>query len=217
MKYYIRTLIIFLCLTFVISLPIASATLPLKDKIIALDIGHGAEDPGTVYTDVYEKDINLAIGQKLKKELINKGATVVMTRDGDYDLSKPNAKRRKKSDFDNRIKVINNSHANMYISIHLNYLPQQEYSGPQVFYNNVKTINKQMANTIQETFNKALNTDRKIKKIPDSTYMYDKISVPGILIECGFLSNATERKNLQTDEYQQKLAEEITKGIINAL
>ena len=74
-----------------------------------------------------------------------------------------------------------------------------------------------MANTIQETFNKALNTDRKIKKIPDSTYMYDKISVPGILIECGFLSNATERKNLQTDEYQQKLAEEITKGIINAL
>lgn len=217
MKYYFKTLIIFLCLTGFISLPIASARVPLKGKTITIDIGHGAEDPGTVYNDVYEKDINLAIGQKLKKELTKKGATVIMTRDGDYDLSKPNASRRKKSDFDNRIKVINASHGDMYISIHLNYLPQKKYYGPQVFYNKVKKENEKMAKTMQEVLNKELKTKREVKKIPESTYMYDKINIPGILIECGFLSNASEREKLQTEEYQQKLAEYISKGIIKVL
>lgn len=195
----------------------AEALKPLAKKVIVIDAGHGAQDPGTIYKNIYEKDINLQISQKLKKELQKKGASVIMTRDGDYDLSKPNASRRKKSDFDNRIKVINNSHADMYISIHLNYLPNSKYYGPQVFYNKVKKNNKQMAQIMQEALNKNLKTKRKIKKIPSSTYMYDKINVSGILIECGFLSNSSERSKLITEEYQEKLAQIITKAINKAL
>lgn len=217
MKNYIKILIIFLSLSLIISSPIVIASNSLKGKVIVIDSGHGGKDPGSVYKDIYEKDINLAISKYLKKELQKKGAKVIMTRDGDYDLSKPFATRRKKSDFDNRIKIINNAHADLYISIHLNYLPQSSYYGPQVFFNNIKTQSKKIAKVMQEELNKNLNTNREIKQIPNSTYMYDKINIPGILIECGFMSNSLEREKLTTNSYQKKLAQYITKGIIKSL
>ena len=105
----------------------------------------------------------------------------------------------------------------MYISIHLNYLSQSKYYGPQVFYENNKKNNKLIASTMQKELNAKLKTDREIKKIPTSTYMYDKLNVSGVLIECGFLSNIQERENLQTKEYQEKLASIITKGIIKSM
>lgn len=147
----------------------------------------------------------------MEKELGTLGAEVILTRDGDYDLSKPDATYRKKSDFDNRIKLINESNASMYISIHLNYLSDTRYSGPQVFYNGE---DKKLAETIQSAMNKDLNGDRMIKKIPSDTYMYNKLKISGVLIECGFLSNYKERELLQTKEYQIKVAKSIANGIL---
>lgn len=191
----------------------AIADTPLQGKSIVLDAGHGGIDPGTIYQNIYEKDINLAIVLALKEELINMGANVILTRSGDYDLSKPNAKWRKKSDFDNRIKIINNKKNNLYISIHMNYLEDKKYFGPQVFYNQVSELNKDIALKLQTFLNSNLNTDREIKLIPNRTYMYDKLTIPGILIECGFLSNAKERNMLISTEYQKKLAKIIADGL----
>ena len=100
----------------------------------------------------------------------------------------------------------------MYISIHLNYLAQEAYYGPQVFYNN--ETNKKIALVIQETLNKALDTKREIKKIPSKTYMYEKLTIPGVLIECGFLSNKNELAKLKTSSYQQKIASLIKDALI---
>lgn len=187
------------------------AVMPLTGKIIVIDAGHGGVDPGTSYGKIYEKDINLSISLKLEKELSSMGAEVILTRDGDYDLSSPNVTFRKKSDFDNRIKLINNSNASLYVSIHLNYLSDTKYSGPQVFYNN---DNKLLAETIQNIMNNDLNGDRKVKKIPTDTYMYNKLKVSGVLIECGFLSNTKERNLLMTETYQKKVAKSIADGIL---
>ncbi len=182
------------------------ASNPYKNKTIVIDPGHGGKDPGTVYKDIYEKDINLKISTYLKEELGKIGFRVSMTREGDYDLSKPNALYRKKSDFDNRIKIINE--ADYYLSIHLNYLEDEKYSGIQVF--SVKD-NIQDAIMLQ----KHLNNYRKSKLIPDDTYMYHKLTTPGLLIECGFLSNYEDRKKLITKEYQKSLAKKIARGIQN--
>lgn len=189
-----------------------SALLPLSGKVIVIDPGHGGKDPGTISDTTYEKDINLAISKALEIELAKVGATIILTRDDDYDLSTPNARWRKKSDFDNRINLINNSKANLYLSIHLNYLTNTYYSGPQVFYENEEE--KELASIIQTTLNTNLNTDREIKEIPKETYMYDKLTIPGVLIECGFLSNTEEKNKLATEEYQQKLASLIKDAII---
>lgn len=99
----------------------------------------------------------------------------------------------------------------MYLSIHLNYLASSKYYGAQVFYNN---DNKVLAETIQNYINKNLNSNREIKTIPTSTYMYSKLDKPGVLIECGFLSNVNERNLLITDSYQQKIAKTIAESIV---
>ena len=187
------------------------AELPLQGKVIVLDAGHGGLDPGTTYNDIYEKDINLSITKELEYSLSKMGSTVMLTRVDDKDLSNGVKNNRKKTDFDNRIKIINEEYVDMYISIHLNYLGNTKYYGPQVFYNN---DNKELAEIIQNELNNTTGSDRKIKKIPGSTYMYKRLKKKGVLIECGFLSNKMERDKLLNMEYQIKLADAITKGII---
>ena len=132
-----------------------------------------------------------------------------MTRDGDYDLSSPKANRRKKSDFDNRIRVINESNADLYISIHINYLKDSRYKGIQVFY----LHDKDLAIKMQESLNEKLGSDREAKKMADEYYMYEKLKLSGLLIECGFLSNPEERNKLITEEYQKTIANAIADSL----
>ena len=207
------TLLLLLFLIIIISIFNVSAsnlTFPLLGKTIYLDAGHGGVDNGATVNNVKEKDLNLQIVYKLKETLTSAGATVLLTRKDDNDISNPNALYRKKSDFDNRIKLINNSNADLYISIHQNIYQNKKYSGPQVFY--VKD-NQKLAEIIQNTLNKYLNTNRKVKTI-NNTYMYKLLKKKGILIECGFISNDNERYKLKTEEYQLKLSKIITEGII---
>lgn len=207
------TLLLLLFLIIIISIFNVNAsnlTFPLLGKTIYLDAGHGGVDNGATVNNVKEKDLNLQIVYKLKETLTSAGATVFLTRKDDNDISNPNALYRKKSDFDNRIKLINNSNADLYISIHQNIYQNKKYSGPQVFY--VKD-NQKLAEIIQNTLNKYLNTKRKVKTI-NNTYMYKLLKKKGILIECGFISNDNERYKLKTEEYQLKLSKIITEGII---
>lgn len=185
----------------------------LSNFTIVLDAGHGGIDAGASYKDIYEKNINLEIVKILKETLEKHNANVILTREGDYDLSSPNIKRRKKSDFDNRIKLINSSNADIYLSIHLNYFNDSIYKGAQVFYSDILEENKIIAENIQ----KKLNDKRKIKKMEPSLYMYNKLKVPGVLIECGFLSNHIDRENLTNDEYIKKISEDIKNAIIDII
>jgi N-acetylmuramoyl-L-alanine amidase len=120
---------------------------------------------------------------------------------------------RKKSDFDNRIKIINESKADYYLSIHLNYLEDTKYYGPQVFYNNNQKNNENIAIQLQNDLNQELHTNREVKLIPAKTYMYSRLNIPGVLIECGFLSNTYERELLITEDYQKKLAQIIASSL----
>ena len=182
----------------------------LVGKSIVIDVGHGGKDSGTVYDDVKEKDINLSIALKLRDELVMNGVNVILTRDGDYDLSLPNANRRKKSDFDNRINIINNSGADMYLSIHINYLGDAKYYGAQVFYTKG---NEAIADNLQRKFVDKLKSPMNSRKISDDIYMYKKLKIPGVLIECGFLSNSKERKLLIDEKYQYKIVKSIVDGL----
>lgn len=199
-----------LSLCFLLSLTCVRASLPLTGKIIILDIGHGGDDPGTSYQNILEKDLNLAIGLELEKELSRNGASVISTREGDYDLASPNATRRKKSDFDNRIDLINKSKADVYLSIHINYLEDSSYYGGQIFYYGEE--NKKIAETLQTEFN-TISYPRSIKPMPN-IYMYRHLKIPGVLVECGFISNKKEREKLITPAYQKEIAKSLTKGLI---
>ena len=206
-----KKFIVLIFLLLAISLTQVFAMLPLSGKLIVIDVGHGGKDSGTSYQNILEKDLNLEIAFKLRDELIKNGADVIMTREGDYDLSSPDASRRKKSDFDNRIKLINDSKADLYLSIHINYLEDSSYSGAQIFYEGDN--NKQLATFLQEQLN-TISYPRSFKPMPN-IYMYQYLKIPGVLVECGFISNANERKRLQDSNYQKQLALALTNGIIN--
>lgn len=209
-KYYIGVFSVFLVLFLAMFSYPVRADLPLQGRVVAIDCGHSGMDPGSLYNDIYEKDITLSIGKYLEEYLSEMGATVIMTRTSDNDLSNGVKNHRKKADFDERIKIINQKIVDMYLSIHLNYLTDTRYYGAQVFYNK---NNEELAKSIQEYLNNNTNTNREVKKIPTSTYMYDKLNTNGVLVECGFLSNATERSKLVTKEYQSKFAKILAQAI----
>ena len=183
----------------------------LLGKTIYIDPGHGGIDSGTTYKNIYEKDINLIISKKIEKYLISKGATVYLTRDKDIDLSKTTI-NRKRNDLTNRAKLINNTNPDMYISIHLNYISNSKWQGLQIFYNNKNKENENIANKLTNYLKEYTNNIREPKQ-ENIYYMYKQIKVPGVLIELGFLSNPNDRYRLKREEYQDKLAQQISNSI----
>jgi len=189
-------------------------TLPLLHKVIFIDPGHGGRDAGTVYGKVLEKDINLAISHVLRKQLGEKGAIVYMTRESDVDLSSKYDTRKKRGDLYRRVKMISNKslQADLYLSIHINWYDNSYWGGAEVLYNKINPQNKILGNILMKNFQSDLGTKRSLKET--YLYMYKNITVPGVLIECGFLSNSRERYLLQTNSYHEKIARSITKSVI---
>ena len=188
--------------------------LPLLDKVIYLDAGHGGVDCGAISGNYEEKDINLQITLKLAESLGSKGAIVMLTRDDDYDLASPNVSLRKRSDLANRAKMINDVNPDMYISIHLNSSTSSSWRGLQIFYSNVNPENEIIATSINDYLKTKTSNIREIKK--DNSYlMYRTIKSPGILIEAGFISNPSDLYLLKQEDYQQKLAGYITEAVID--
>lgn len=188
-------------------------SLPLLGKIIYIDPGHGGLDPGALYKTINEKDINLEISKKIEESLTRQGAIVYMTRYGDYDLSANNTINRKRSDLSRRSNIINRSNCDLYLSIHLNAETSSTWRGGQMFYDDINTKNKQIAEIFQKLFKEKLNSNREYKKVND-LYLQKRAKVPGILIEVGFLSNPNDRYLLKQDSYQSKVADVITEGVI---
>jgi N-acetylmuramoyl-L-alanine amidase len=191
--------------------------LPLAGKIIVLDAGHGGPDGGAEGGDIVEKDISLSITKKLRDYLQQAGALVIMTREEDMDLANHDTKglsRRKAEDLKRRAKLVEDSDADMFISVHLNAIPSEKWRGAQTFYHPKSDKNKKLAAFIQDSLREQLeNTDRQAKSI-GQIYLLKKVEVPAALVEVGFLSNHAERGLLQTKKYQKKVAESIYHGIM---
>ena len=212
---YKTTLLIIFCLL-VLSLQVISAqTLPLQDTIIMVDPGHGGRDSGTYYGKIYEKNINLEISKVLEEELTKNGAIVYMTRTRDIDLSSIYDSAKKRGDLYRRLLKIKETKSDLYISIHINWYQNTSMKGAGVLYNSINENNEKLAKSIMKEFKTDLGSTRTIKTT--DLYMYRNTTTPGVLVECGYLSNSTERTLLQQEDYQKKLAKSITNGIINYL
>ena len=212
-KYKVLFLIMFIVL--LMSLQFVDARVKPKKslfgKIITIDAGHGGRDSGTSYGNLYEKDLNLEISKVLKKVLIRNGATVYMIRNDDSDLSSRFDSAKKRGDLYRRILKIQENKSDLYLSIHINYHYYSSVRGAEVLYHSINPNNLVLAKSIMEEFKKDLKTDRKV--IKTNLYLYSNTRVPGVLIECGFISNPNERYLLQKESYQERIANSITKGV----
>ena len=227
MKKYMKVLLWFIGLAiviFLVQLPKHKGEMtwnsfpqPLAGKVIVIDPGHGGPDGGaTGKNNTSEKEIALQVAEYTRDYLQQAGALVYLTRETDKDLAGDTAgySNRKSVDIRNRLAFIEKKNADLYVTIHLNAIPQTQWSGAQTFYYPSKSENKQLAEHIQsELIHNLENTDRKALE-KNGIYLLKHAETPGALVEIGFLSNEQEEKLLQNETYQKKVSASIYQGIL---
>lgn len=197
-------------------------SLPVTNHTIILDAGHGFPDGGATGKDgSIESSLNLAITKKLQNLLEASNCSIILTRsdeNGIYEINSKSIKDKKISDMKNRLKISENTNAELFISIHMNKLNESKYYGWQTFYKENDEISKIIASNVQQNLNNYIDipNHRTIKPISD-IFLAKSIKIPFVLIECGFLSNDKENKLLQDDSYQNQLAWSIYSGIMDYL
>ena len=179
-----------------------------RETVFVIDAGHGGEDGGAVScTGVKESGINLDIALRLNDLLHLLGAETVMIRTEDVSVhtSGSTIGARKASDLRERVRIVEQIENSVLISIHQNYFNQSQYSGAQMFYNaqpGAMELSKALQNAFVTTINPGSN--RQCKRV-EGIYLLENIDRPGVLVECGFLSNPQEEAKLRTGEYQKKI------------
>ncbi len=186
---------------------------------IVLDAGHGGVDGGVngVKTGVKESELNLSVVKKLEKYLIDAGFRVVLTRSSNAGLYGLATKNLKKKDMEKRKQIILEENPTLVISVHMNKYSLSSRRGAQVFYKAKDENSKILANSIQSCFNSMAEATRQSSALTGDYYILNCSNVPSVIAECGFLSNPQDEQLLITDEYQNKIAYNIYKGIVSYL
>ena len=189
----------------------------LSGKIIVVDAGHGGIDSGANRPGVLEKDINLAIALQLKNVLNRYGAKVALSRQTDIELSSDcdneKVRGRYHRDLTARVEMVEESDADLFISIHANAVLNIKRQGAEVFYDAKSETSKVLSNSIQAELGKVA----KVTSPPNTAnfFVLRRNKIPAALVEVGYITNIEELSLLKSPEYQLKLAEAIAKGIYN--
>lgn len=188
------------------------AMMPVENRTVVIDAGHGGFDPGKEGSSGEDEQyINLKIASYLQQYLEQSGASVIITRNDDSALGDT-----KKSDMSERRNIIEDSDADITVSIHQNSFPSKNVHGAQVFYYKDSEEGKKLAEYVQDALIETLdNSNTRTAKANSDYYMLRTNSTPSIIVECGFLSNPSEEASLNSPDYQQKTAWAIYKGIID--
>lgn len=192
----------------------------LERKTVIIDAGHGDPDGGaTSCTGALESDLNLDISLRLNDLCRFLGLHTIMTRTSEQSVyTDGNTIAQKKlSDLKNRVKLVNETEDAILISIHQNHFFEDQYSGAQVFYSD-RDESQLLAKQLQCELIRCVNpqSHRKAKK-STGVYLMEHIDCPGVLVECGFLSNREEEAKLRSPEYQKKLCCVIASSCSNFL
>lgn len=175
---------------------------------IVLDAGHGGVDGGAVsYAGIPESRYNLEITLRLNDlfHLIGYPTKMIRTDDISVYTKGDTIAQKKVSDLKERVRITNVTENALLISIHQNNFGDPNYKGAQVFYSKTPG-SERLAEQLQDTFKKTINlgSNRDIKQ-GSGIYLMEHINCPGILVECGFLSNPQEEASLRNSEYQKKI------------
>lgn len=187
-------------------------------ELILIDPGHGGADPGKVgVAGTHEKDLNLEISNCLEKILAESGYSVEMTRREDVLLGNGETGTKKIADLKERVKKVKETKPALVVSIHQNSYPGKA-TGAQVFYYKNSIEGAYLAKCVQTSLRENLDSNnQRVEKANGEYFLLKNVSVPTVIVECGFLSDVEEERRLGDRAYQQKLAEAIAEGIENFL
>ena len=175
---------------------------------VILDAGHGGVDGGAIScTGISESNINLEIALRLNDLMHLLGMRTIMICDDDRSVYTEGTTiaTKKISDIRNRVRIVNETPNALLVSIHQNNFSDPKYSGAQGFYNN-KSNSKEITLQLHSAFRENLDiTNKRQPQNSSGVYLMEHINCPGVLIECGFLSNVKEEAMLRDDTYQKKI------------
>ncbi len=174
--------------------------------VVIIDAGHGGKDQGCAYGEILEKDVNLKLALLLRDELESAGIEVVMIRDDDTFVY-----------LNRRVEAAENASADAYISIHVDSYPgDSSIEGITVHYQKGATGGKTLATDLHEVLKESgITTIRKTME--SDLYVLRNTSMPAALVEVGFLTNKSDRKNLQSEAFLEELAKQLCGGITQYL
>jgi N-acetylmuramoyl-L-alanine amidase len=184
----------------------------LAGRTIAVDPGHGGVDGGANGNGINEKEVTLVIALKLADVLRANGATVILTRDSDIDYY-TRGKGGKRNDLNRRVEIINEAGAAVFVSIHINAIRGSKWFGAEVYYNPQLPENRQLAEIMQQALQDFPPGNRRQAKQDSDIIVLKDTTIPGVLVETGFLSNPAEAAMLADAGYQQKMAERMAKAL----
>jgi len=175
---------------------------------VIVDAGHGGVDGGaTSCTGVLESRFNLEVALRVNDLLHLLGVETKMIRTDDISIytEGESIAAKKMSDLKERVRIVNQTPKSVLVSLHMNHFSDSQYHGPQVFYAQTDG-SKALAESMQSALKTNLDPDsrRQIKRA-EGIYLMQHIQQPGILIECGFISNPEEEAKLRDPAYQKKL------------
>lgn len=208
---YTATIVLTLALTALGSraVTVISQQLPLqREHCFIIDPGHGGVDGGaTSCTGKLESTFNLEIGLRLRDlmHLLGYQTKMIRTEDISVYTEGETIAAKKMSDLKERVRICAQTDGAVLLSIHQNTFSESRYSGAQVFHAN-NAVSEELARHLQSAFIATVNPDsHRSAKRAEGVYLLEHISCPGILIECGFLSNPEEEALLRSGEYQKQL------------
>ncbi len=195
----------------------ASASADQNGRIVVIDAGHGGVDAGvvSVNTKIKESDINLAIAKQLKGYFAEAGFKVIMTRTSNGGLYGLPTEGFKMRDMKKRRQIIEESGADMVISIHQNSCPLESRRGGQAFYNADSQTGKLLAECIQAELNGMEECVKKSSALAGDYFMLKCTENPSVIVECGFLTNGEDEKLLSSAAYQKSVAYAVFKGAVS--
>ena len=188
--------------------------LPEEKVLILLDVGHGGFDGGAIgsFIGTPEADVNLAVSRFLSDELAKAGCYVFMTRMGDYGVTSS-----KDTDMSRRAEIMHLDIFDASISIHMDSFPNDHsVHGARVYCMEGRSEAEILAQSVLEQIIEAFDPPHKFiykQSFEKSSMVVREPAAPGILVECGFLSNPQEEANLNDPAYQQRMAAAIARGI----
>ena len=197
-----------------VAVPVVVSASGREAKTIVIDAGHGGMDSGvTSASGVKESDIVLLIAKTLGEYLEGGGFKVVLTRKNNSALV--GGRFIKKTDMQKRVDIIKKAQPHLVVSLHLNSFSDRDRRGVQVFFGN--DLSREFALLAQRVLNEGFNAvdaGRNFSILKADKYILNESPCPAVIIECGFLSNAEDEKNLTEDSYRHRLAEGIYKSIL---
>lgn len=171
-----------------------------RGRRVVIDPGHGGRDYGAYYRGVRESDLNLRVANKLEYELKKRGYSVTMTRRSDVFLS-----------LSRRASIANRYRNAIFVSIHFNASSASWVRGAETFYAG-SSKGRALASAIQTQMVRRLKVRNRGVRFSRFTVL-TATRCPAVLVECGFISNASERQRCSTSSYQSTCALAIAEGI----